>query len=127
MKTAELFGTSNPTLEAKRTPTSFWVKTGTNASGKIVATHDPVTGQMLSLEAEFTSDPTSVVDAEGRRIPLMEAQRLADEARAVQQEQIRSAERLEYAKIGASILETLAPLLARPVPIPTTEEQPRPP
>ena len=110
MPASKLFGTSNPTLKAKVTGYGA-LEIPTNFDGDVTFAKNP--DGSVSLHANVKSNAAVVVDSEGNRIPNMEVQRIADENRAIAQEQIRSAERVELYRMAASGLPMLAQMVGQ--------------
>lgn len=117
MPASKLFGVSNP-VSSIEIPGYGKVKLATDVETHINVQKNQ-TG-LTSVDVTFNSRASSVVDAEGNRIPNMETQRIADENRAIAQEQIRSTERVELYKTIAS----LAPILAQSFAKAPQSEQP---
>lgn len=122
----QMFGTSNPSFEYERSAGKSKIKAGTNVSGTITTEYDSVTGNLTKLEAKINSNAADVVDAEGRRIPNMDAIRAGEFAMRVEEQ------RINHETIRAVVPEALAffrSLIPAPGPVPTppTEAEPRPP
>lgn len=116
MRADDLFAVTAPKLTIKKTWLGFKAEAGTNFSGSLKADYDPVTGQ-IHVDGNVASDVSGVVKAEGERLALMEAQREMDINRAIAQEQIRSAERVElYRTIGSVVPALVEAMATKPVP-----------
>lgn len=111
MPASALFGVSNPTATIETPEGTF--KVPTNAKVRYKVTRKPEGESMYDLT--LSSNASDVVTAEGERIDHMETQRIADFARVVEQEKIRSQERVELYKLAADMAKIALPLMARPV------------
>ena len=120
MKATDLFGVSNPTMRVK-VPGYGSVEIPTDFKGKFKVDKSP--DGTLKLDITVDSKVSDVVTAEGNRIAVMEAQRIADIERAVAQEQIRSTERIETLKGIFGLVQAVIPAIVKP-PIPATEPVP---
>lgn len=116
MRADDLFAVTAPKLTIKKTWLGFKAEAGTNFNGSLKADYDPVTGQ-IHIDGQVASDVSGVVKAEGERLALMESQREMDMNRAIAQEQIRSAERVElYRTIGTVVPALVEAMAPKPVP-----------
>lgn len=111
MKAEDLFSTTAPKLTIKKSIFGFKAEAGTNFSGSLKADYDPTTG-MVHVDGQVNSDVSGVVKSEGDRLVLMELQRRMDIDRTIQQEQIRSMERIELYKTIGSVVPLLAQSMA---------------